>query len=635
MMYGGGMLLSLLQRCVAVISIAALYLSFFPQWAHAQARKDIPADALLLYVSTETDGGAGFEKVVDYYGLTLQKTDLTTTTFDDTLLKDSTGAYYLAVYIDAAQLDQALSTQAVQALSNAIAEHGLNLYVGGLRAQSSAAMTALTDGEVTGSAAINASSKKYHVTNAVPEITRQLTGVDIRHNSKSDDQRLLIRQGSTRTQVLATVSDDGGTQWPLFARYQAGKGSVFVVANGDKSPYLRTNLLSENYYVKRSDAAFSQQWFAQVTPLLMFVRYAGGERVWHTDHNYANFTIDDPPLQQSVFDYAGFLQQTLTHHFHFTLAAVPGTIEKRDAAVLDLFRTHPEQFSLVQHGDTHEGYEFYRHEISPTDPYSMYVSSLATQETHLLEGRSALQAFSKETNIPFGPIMVFPFGISPSDTLGLLKKYNYQATINSSDVPLDAPRAREWDAYMYPAELAYNNFAVLLRYGTGQSPYPFLSFLGKPVLEYDHIERFAKSIEAYNPYADAINSLQWGKVEWRSLDYILKHLYFQKTNRDGSVDVKFWGNHVIVTNESTQERTYHIQRDEAFNVPILNVRLDGAVVNYLTQDAHLQVESTIPAGGSRDVLITYDESTADAAAEDTNAAGKSRAAFKFLPPLCR
>lgn len=186
---------------------------------------------------------------------------------------------------------------------------------------------------------------------------------------------------------------------------------------------------------------------------------------------------------------------------------------------------------------------------------------------------------------------------------------------------------------MYPAELAYNNFAVILRYGTGQSPYPFLFFLGKPVLEYDHIERFAKGIDAYNPYADAINSVQGGKVEWRSLDYILKHLYLQKTNRDGSLDVKFWGNHIIVTNEGDQERSYHIQRDETFNVPIKSVQLDGAVVDYTATKNMLQVDTTIPAGGSRDLQITYDETTTDTLAADasTDGLGKSSIPFKFLP----
>ena len=627
-----GFLLFVRRLCVGLLFSSMIFAGVSPRRADAQTANASPGDTLVLYVSSETDGGVGFEKVASFYGLAFDKVDLSATPLSDSSLKDSTGAYYLAVFIDGTQLEQGLDEQAAKILGEAVANHGVNLFISNFNSSASTAVTTLTGGEITGSSEINASTKNYSVTQAAPEITRQLTGINVRHTSKPDDRGLVIRSGAAHTQVLVTAADDSGTPWPLFARYQAGKGNVFVVSNG-KSTYLHTNLLSENYYARRSDAYFTQQWFSQITPLLMFMRYAGGERVWHTDHNYANFTMDDPVLQQSVFDYAGMLQQTQAHHFHFTLAAVPGTLEKRDQSVVDIFRDHADQMSLVQHGDTHQGYEFYRHEISPTDPYSMYVSSLATQEAHLLEGRSTLQTFSQDTGVPYGPIMVFPFGISPLDTLGLLKKYNFQATINSSDVPLDTPSTRNWDAYMYPAELAYNNFAVILRYGTGQSPYPFLFFLGKPVLEYDHIERFAKGIDAYNPYADAINSVQGGKVEWRSLDYILKHLYLQKTNRDGSLDVKFWGNHIIVTNESDQERSYHIQRDETFNVPIKSVQLDGAVVDYTATNNMLQVDTTIPAGGSRDLQITYDETTTDTLAADasTGGLGKSSIPFKFLP----
>jgi hypothetical protein len=111
---------------------------------------------------------------------------------------------------------------------------------------------------------------------------------------------------------------------------------------------------------------------------------------------------------------------------------------------------------------------------------------------------------------------------------------------------------------MYPAELAYNNFSVILRYGTTQSPIPFLFILGQPALEYNHIERFAKGIDAYNPFADAINSVQGGKVE---------------------------------------EHACHIQRERSFNDPIQSVRLVGTAVDYTATNNLLQVDTTISAGG--------------------------------------
>ena len=59
--------------------------------------------------------------------------------------------------------------------------------------------------------------------------------------------------------------------------------------------------------------------------------------------------------------------------------------------------------------------------------------------------------------------MIFPENIAPTDTLSLLKEYNFQGTINSQDYPVDGQRDTGWSSYMYPAELSYANFAVLGR----------------------------------------------------------------------------------------------------------------------------------------------------------------------------
>ena len=58
--------------------------------------------------------------------------------------------------------------------------------------------------------------------------------------------------------------------------------------------------------------------------------------------------------------------------------------------------------------------------------------------------------------------MVFPYGISPEQTLVLLKKYNYLATVNAQDIPLDTTRPPTWDYGMYQANMDYGGFPPLL-----------------------------------------------------------------------------------------------------------------------------------------------------------------------------
>ena len=76
-----------------------------------------------------------------------------------------------------------------------------------------------------------------------------------------------------------------------------------------------------------------------------------------------------------------------------------------------------------------------------------------------------------------------------------------------------------------------------------------------------------------------INALQ-GEVEWQSLDYIMKHLDMEKTDDDGSVEVQFYGNDLIVSNEAGTDKSYHLTREETLNVPIYSVTVDGSPVAY-------------------------------------------------------
>jgi hypothetical protein len=215
-----------------------------------------------------------------------------------------------------------------------------------------------------------------------------------------------------------------------------------------------------------------------------------------------------------------------------------------------------------------------------------------------------MEIFKRQSGVPYARTMIFPENIGPTDTLTLLKEYNFQGTINSQDFPADGQRDKTWSSYMYPAELIYSDFAVVGRNGPKSDPYPFDFFIGQPVLLYTHKDFFDSGINAFDPIADYINGLQ-GKVEWQSIDYIMRHLFVQKTNDDGTVDVMFYTNDVVVTNETSTALTYHIKRAETQNVPITGVTLNGKAVDYVVRNNVLQVDVTIAPGASSELLVTY------------------------------
>lgn len=560
-------------------------------------------DALLLYDSHNRHVAEwGFMKVTAFYGLKRAAHDLRKAGLTDALLRDEQGDYLPIVFLDGKTLAAVVKPDDLAVLKKAIHTGGANLFVSSLEARNIPTLRELTGGEIIGSTKRQDRQRDYLIASDAPEITRELSGITITAALEQRDYGLIIRPDAAQTQILVWSTDDDGAQYPIVARYQDGAGSVFVASNYT-DPTLKFNRLEWFYTARRTGDSYEQPQFSQLVPLMMFVRYAAGNEAWHRNQNYANFMIDDPALNEADFDYYGLLRQAIAHNFHVTLAMPPAHYDKSDQSMVSLFLSYPNRLSLVQHGNNHDGYEFYKYATDSSDEYP--ARPIAAQEAAIVEGRTRLEAHARRTGIDYAPVMIFPYNISPPQTLSLLKQYNYQATINSMDVPLNVERANEWDSYMYPAELTYNAFAVKGRAKPAQAPYPFLLFIDHPILIYEHPDFFHDSgMDALNPSVAVINNLQ-GKVEWQSLDYIMQRLYLEKTNDDGSIDVMFFGNQVLVSNETNTERVYHLRRKEDLRVPIHRISIDDEQVPYTVRSGVLTVDVTLRPFSSRELRIVY------------------------------
>ena len=451
------------------------------------------------------------------------------------------------------------------------------------------------------------------------EITREFTGQVIAYtfSQKYEYALALGRQDSVTTLITSTNAE--GATYPIFLRFKKGRGSIFV-DSGEPAESLEKTLLSGMYGASA---------FSQVIPLMMTARYALGDRAWHTDHKYANLTLDDPALTEPFYhlNFAALLKEMELHNFHTTIAFVPANYQKSELSVVNLFLEHPDRFSLVQHGNNHDGYEFYKYSVSANDkPPGISDGSydttnytarpLAEQESDITQGLSRLAQHQKLTGIPFDQIMIFPYGISPAPTLALLKKYNYLATVNADDVPLDATRPSRWDYGMYQANMDYGNFPSLSRREVGDyspfrlrriQPSIFDLFVGKPALLFSHVyegQLFSNGISDFDPIADQLNSLS-GELEWCSLGYIIKHLFLEKLNSDGSVDIKMYGNDLILTNESGNSKVYHVSKEESQNIPVARLTVNGYEFPYNLANGFLTLDVSIPVNSSAEIHILY------------------------------
>lgn len=570
-------------------------------------------DVLLLYDSTHvTSFDINFCKIAEYYGLLCRRIALDAMDLTDGLLRDARGDYFKLVGISAdALLDSSplITNDELGVVQSAIETEGVSLLVSNVTAGFDPTLLAeMTDGAVLGATKSEGWSAGWFVSDAAPEIAREFTGQYVSHWMRHGDPALILgRQASATT--LITSAGEGGTAYPVFVKCDKEPGSIFVHA-AEEDESLKELTLMEMYS--------AGDYFSKIVPLMFTTRYVFGEEVWHNDHNYANLTIDSAALSEPFGDlsFVELLRQMEAHDFHTTIAFVPANWARSEPGVVRLFRANPERFSLVQRGNNDDGYEFYKYTVSEDDEYEgrkFPARPLADQEADIEEGLRRMEEHRRLTAIPYDRVMIFPRDISPEPTLVLLKKHNYLATVNSRDVPLEASRPADWEYGMYQANMDFGNFPTVSRRHPGAyQPFRprllsfiFDLFIDKPALFYSEAGKlFETGADAFNPVVDDVNMLP-GKLEWRSLGYIIKHLCLEKENDDGSVDVKMYSNHLIVTNSSSHERTYHISKAETLNVPISVLTVNGHEFPYRIDDGLLSLDVRVPAGTSMEIVITY------------------------------
>jgi hypothetical protein len=570
-------------------------------------------DVLLLYDSTHvTSFDINFCKIAEYYGLLCRRIALDAMDLTDGLLRDARGDHFKLVGISAGTLLQSpplITDDELGIVQSAIETGGVNLLVsnvtGGLDPTRLAELTA---GEALGAVKPVGPIIECSVSSAAPEITREFTGQVVRTGTRQGDFALILgRQGSVTTLIAST--DHAGVAYPLFVRWKNGTGYIFILG-GEQGESLEELPLREMYYDAHN--------FTKIVPLMLTMRYAFGEEVWHGGRDYANLTIDDPALTEPFrnLSFLELLRQMNAHNFHTTIAFVPANWDRSESMVVRLFRSHADRYSLVQHGNNHDGYEFYKYSVSDEEEYGgrkLPANPLADQEADIVEGLARMEQHRHFTAIDHDRVMVFPWGISPEPTLALLKKYNFLATVNAQDIPLNATRPADWDHGMYQANMDYGNFPTLSRRPPGTYPpfqprlqsFIFDLFIDKPALFYADTGLF-ETADAFNVVADQINGLT-GEVEWRSLGDIIRHLCLEKRNDDGSVDVKMYANHLIVTNPSSDERTYHISKAETLSVSISVLTVNGREFPYRVDDGLLTLDVRVPANTSAEILIYYGE----------------------------
>jgi hypothetical protein len=430
---------------------------------------------------------------------------------------------------------------------------------------------------------LSGSSQLDYVVGRVSGITQELSGIDLPF--PSDKAAYFTLSGRGQVQDILAIRS-GTAVAPVFIETTLNQQQVFLLCSGMTSG--------------REDTGDVVHAFAAIAPALIFVKYASGNLGWHFPHHYANFTIDDPWLREPYghLNYKNLLAEMGKHNFHTTIAFIPWNFDRSQASIVSLFRAHPDHFSICVHGDNHDHKEFEGFRSKP----------LGLQAADLRQGLARMAEFHRLTGIPFDRVFVFPHSIGEEPVLAKLKAYNFLATVNSTDVPMESATPAGLLFELRPVTTSFADFPSVFRYPADMSQPDTLiainDFLDNPLFFYTHQEFFARGIGAFDSVADEVNRLE-PDTRWRSLGDIAAHLYLLRLNGDNGYDVLTFSSDVRLENTSTSAQVYHIVKREPDASIVQTVTVDGRPAPFNAQSGFLNCDITVPAGQTRNMLVTY------------------------------
>ena len=363
---------------------------------------------------------------------------------------------------------------------------------------------------------------------------------------------------------------------------------------------------------------YDHGFFVEIAPYMLFLKQAFGEYAWHADEDYANLTIDDPWLCDTFgsLSFSELLKEMDLAGFHTTIAFIPWNYDRTfSQTTVDLFLNRPDRFSICMHGNNHDHYEFDHYEkvaggSAPAKPFT-------EQEADIRQGLARMDAFKNNTGLLYDPIMVFPHGISPEPTLGLLKKYNILATSNIGNVPLGTPPPQDPLFWLRQTSDAFMGLASLDRTHTVDRTASDIAidlFLDNPVLFVEHLRFFKDSPAVFNETAELVNQLQ-PNIRWVSLKTLANHLYLMRKENESTYIIRSFSSDIILHNRGQSPRTYRVTKNESTEIPIEQVLVNDHPAPHSQSNGSLHVNISIPPGTKKHLQIIY-QNDFDPASED-------------------
>lgn len=352
------------------------------------------------------------------------------------------------------------------------------------------------------------------------------SGLNFGPVNEANDQVFGINLSGNATETHITI---GGR--PFFSSIRRDRAEVFFLGSAHVAD-LDANI----------EPGSLTEYFSQLIPPAMFIRYAFREECWRPDRQHATLIIDDPLLRQryGFLDFQNVLGLMDQCGFHTSIAFIPHNWRRNAPGVIRMFNERPERYSICFHGNDHTEAE------------------LASEDTGVLNAmitvaEERMDLHQKNTGIRCDKIMVFPQGNFSRDAMDVLKSHNFCAAVNSGPFPQGKSEAHTLalSELLEPAILRYGGFPLFLRKYVREITsldIAFNLFFGKPLLIVEHHEIF-RDTKSLIELVSLIHQLA-PETLWSNLQTTLENAYLQRRTPDGTLQLRPYANAFSLNNTS-------------------------------------------------------------------------------------
>jgi hypothetical protein len=278
---------------------------------------------------------------------------------------------------------------------------------------------------------------------------------------------------------------------------------------------------------------FCAKDFISLFPFLHFLREIQGSSIPVLPPPRASFIIDDPNVRTTKYgfiDYRELISEAREYRYHVNIATIPIDCARASRSAVELFKTNPEQISLIDHGNNHTFSEF-----------MMRGESECSGTLRQIDSR--LEFFKQKYQLEIDNVLTAPHGMMSREMLNAVSLFEFPGAVISRPFPWhphDAPEEEIHETISfskwYPADFVEGTPVIPRMKSFDDTPFKF--YLGIPAIYYFHHWDFKKGYGNLRKIAARVRT--FADARWEPLGKIFASNYILADKGDGSAEIQLF-----------------------------------------------------------------------------------------------